>query len=344
MLKLFNCHRCSRSWDNGRVLHTVIRRPRRLYGPVLATSNNFHTTTTTNTTSSGNGTASSSPAPEVTQPHLSAYIQSPNSVLKPKLSPTHRGTAFENRCVDILQKHLSMSLRRVGGANDGGIDLVGWWWLPDLEYELGCSGFGPSSRSNSQGLAAVRAQEKDATPFVDQNGVRRKRIRVIAQCKAEKKKLGPNYVREMEGVMYRYMHDPSLASAIRKRTPESPSDSATEDDEYDGAVTQMKDHIVGLFLSESAFSKATLLRMVSSRVPFLLCHIPPLADSIPGSEEDAAIGSAVWNAALSGQKGLLGGQLELRWEHSLQDGTQTPSLWHRGKRLNSWTPGLKPRR
>jgi hypothetical protein len=77
-------------------------------------------------------------------------------------------------------------------------------------------------------------------------------------------------------------------------------------------------------------------------VPFLLCHIPPLADSIPGSEEDAAIGSAVWNAALSGQKGLLGGQLELRWEHSLQDGTQTPSLWHRGKRLNSWTPGFKP--
>ena len=32
----------------------------------------------------------------------------------------------------------------------------------------------------------------------------RRRIKVIAQCKAEKKKLGPKYVRELEGVLHHY--------------------------------------------------------------------------------------------------------------------------------------------
>ncbi|KIJ63758.1 hypothetical protein HYDPIDRAFT_71022, partial [Hydnomerulius pinastri MD-312] len=62
-----------------------------------------------------------------------------------------------------------MSLRRVGGKSDGGIDLVGWWWLPfsDSRYP---------------------------------DGLHRRRLRIVAQCKAEKKKFSPNYVREMEGV------------------------------------------------------------------------------------------------------------------------------------------------
>src|ERR1700733_5325925 len=82
-----------------------------------------------------------------------------------QLSTTHRGTAFEERSLKILHDHMSMSLRRVGGKSDGGIDLLGWWWLP------------PTDPSASE--------------------VMRRRIRVIAQCKAEKKKIGPKYVREM---------------------------------------------------------------------------------------------------------------------------------------------------
>jgi hypothetical protein len=46
------------------------------------------------------------------------------------LSTVHRGTAFEYRALALLTKHMSMSLTRVGGSHDGGIDLLGWWWVP----------------------------------------------------------------------------------------------------------------------------------------------------------------------------------------------------------------------
>ncbi|KII91179.1 hypothetical protein PLICRDRAFT_173071 [Plicaturopsis crispa FD-325 SS-3] len=93
----------------------------------------------------------------------------------PQLSTAHRGVAFEQKCLQLLQQRMSMSLRRVGGKSDGGIDLQGWWWLPPLDRPSG-------ERGADTG---------------------RRRLRVLAQCKAEKKKKGPNYVREMEGVLYR---------------------------------------------------------------------------------------------------------------------------------------------
>ncbi|KAI0251901.1 hypothetical protein BJV78DRAFT_1207607 [Lactifluus subvellereus] len=46
------------------------------------------------------------------------------------LSTVHRGTAFEKRALALLTEHMSMSLTRVGGSYDGGVDLIGWWWLP----------------------------------------------------------------------------------------------------------------------------------------------------------------------------------------------------------------------
>jgi len=46
------------------------------------------------------------------------------------LSTVHRGTAFEYRARAVLIEHMSMSLTRVGGKHDGGIDLTGWWWVP----------------------------------------------------------------------------------------------------------------------------------------------------------------------------------------------------------------------
>lgn len=174
-----------------------------------------------------------------------------------------------------------MSLTRVGGKSDGGIDLIGWWWLPDL---------------------------------VDQHAPRR-RIRVLAQCKAEKKKMGPHYVRETEGVLYRFMSD-SVDSA------EQPSPT------------------VGLLLSQSAFTKEALLRANSSRVPLFLLHIPQSEQS--EQVQGAHFGSAVWNAALGGEKGLLKGEIQARWEWP-QDGNGIgrPGLWFRGRRLENWVANEK---
>ena len=184
------------------------------------------------------------------------------------ISSVHRGAAFERRAMRLLQTNLSMSLNRVGGKSDGGIDLQGWWWLP----------FASSA-------------------FTDP--ANRRRVRVFAQCKAEKKKIGPKYIREMEGVLHRYFDDPNP--------------------------------LVALFISESHFTKEALLRMQSSSIPFFLLHLP--------SEHKDDIGSMVWNHALSGTSGLLQGKVEARWERCLDsDGVGRPSLWIQNQRAPSWTP------
>ncbi|KAJ6590544.1 hypothetical protein DFH09DRAFT_908687 [Mycena vulgaris] len=211
------------------------------------------------------------------------------------MATVHKGTLFEERSRKILQDHLSMSLRRVGGKSDGGIDLMGWWWIPSAE-----------SKPHESGSDAPK----------------RTRLRVLAQCKAEKKKMGPNYVREMEGVLHRYM---SLSRSSVSSGPPSLS----------------QEPLVALLVSESPFTKSTLLRAHSSPVPFFLLHIPPIADPSEAEDlhEDATnrIGTAVWNPALAGVRGLLEGKMEARWERSLS-GAGRPGLWWGGQRLKSWTP------
>jgi len=76
-----------------------------------------------------------------------------------------------------------MSLTQVGGAGDGGVDLRGWWTIPGSS----CSS---SSSSSSRSGSAIGSTG---------TGVRH--LRVLGQCKAERKALGPRVVRELEGVM-----------------------------------------------------------------------------------------------------------------------------------------------
>ena len=183
-----------------------------------------------------------------------------------------------------------MSLRRVGGRGDGGVDLQGWWWLPD-------------DNQNPEGQARI----------LDDSGLLRKRLRILAQCKAERKKLGPNYVREMEGVLHRHMFSAN----------KSPEDV----------------QVVALVISESTFTKAAVLCALSSHVPFLLVHLPPARETPPS--EEPQVGFVVWNAVLSGESGILKGQFELRWERSvLGNGSNggRPGLWWKGVRLRSWSP------
>ncbi|KAF8189917.1 hypothetical protein K438DRAFT_936426 [Mycena galopus ATCC 62051] len=242
------------------------------------------------------------------QARLTGCIRKNSSYVAPTgiLSTTFRGTFFEQRSMKILQDHLSMSLRRVGGKSDGGIDLMGWWWLPPPNSGSGDSPTEPESN--------------------------RRRLRVLAQCKAEKRKASPKYVREMEGVLHRYM------SLLNPATSQGAAASASQ---YP---------LVALLVSESPFTKATILRAQSSPVPFFLLHIPPLPDPSPAAvaneetDSDGAedtngnenkIGSAVWNPALV--RGLLDGKMEVRWERSLA-GAGRPGLWWDGRRLQSWTP------
>lgn len=202
-----------------------------------------------------------------------------------KLATVHQGVRFEERSHSVLRSQLSMTLTRVGGKSDGGVDLQGWWWLP------------PAPSSTAPTIATGWQQD----PL-------RRRLRVLGQCKAERMKLGPHYVREMEGVM--------LAL-----------DSEHMGDEHGHPGS------VALLVSESGFTRGGLERARQSRVPFFLMHLPPLD---VGADRPEAIGGCIWNPILVS---MLGTEFEVRWERSLQpDLSGRPGLWWNGTRLRSWTP------
>ncbi|PFH46799.1 hypothetical protein AMATHDRAFT_102731, partial [Amanita thiersii Skay4041] len=247
------------------------------------------------------------------------------------LSNLHRGTAFEKRSLKLLQNNLSMTLQRVGGKEDGGIDLLGWWWLPD------------ASRDTSGEPLCLGTK--------DELGPRR-RIRVIAQCKAEKKKIGPKYVRELEGVLLRYSAMSSSPTSVNSSAEQQP---ILVSDTPEDIVAPPRFPLVALFISESPFTQSALLRAYSSPVPFFLLHIPPFPEAqnevspdlqktdIPemysNGENIGFIGSAIWNPALAGARGILGGEMEIRWERSLDGDCGRPGIWWRNARLQNWAPG-----
>ncbi|KZT10372.1 uncharacterized protein LAESUDRAFT_615257, partial [Laetiporus sulphureus 93-53] len=259
-------------------------------------------------------------------------------------STVQQGTIFENRSLALAEEHLSMSLKRVGGSNDGGIDLLGWWWLP----------------STSDGSAQSRALSE------------RKRYRIVAQCKDEKIKMGPKYLRELEGVLYRYL---AVSRKGQAQVP-SPDVLTVDEDEaksFSNSWTFASDPVVGVLISSSPFTKATLLRANSSPLPLVLLHIPrefsydpapqELASSdeeteprgeegqdanegenaaTPGSEDpQGTLGALVFNPALASSSGLLRGQIQPRWEHPLNPSamhSSRPGLWFNGQRVLKWTP------
>ncbi|KAI0635290.1 hypothetical protein C8Q77DRAFT_1054262 [Trametes polyzona] len=182
-----------------------------------------------------------------------------------------------------------MSLRRVGGKGDGGVDLQGWWWLPA------------------------------------------ERLRVVAQCKAEEKKVGPRYIREFEGTVLR--HSAYLIPNDRDRR----------------AAQGLRDALVGLFVSSSPFTKASLLQAYSSPIPLALLHLPEpeptVASDASGTDHakvhaagDTLSGTLVFNPALGGPSGLLRGTIEPRWQRSLTSTNGSWGMWSNGERIRSWTP------
>lgn len=256
------------------------------------------------------------------------HVPCPGRIRRVSTSPqsaVHRGTAFEERSLKLLQDNLSMSLRRVGGREDGGIDLQGWWWLPMAAPMI------------SAGSAIIGHESVGRTV--------RQRLRVVAQCKAEKKKISPKYVRELEGVMLRFFVSPTA----RPTTPQ-----AADNDVHTITDDVLQHHqfpLVALLISESPFTKSTLLRAHSSPLPLFLLHIPPSSDGhaadIQGFENNPVasgigrgthIGSAFWNPALAGPRGVLGGEMEMRWERSLNGQYSQPGIWWRNQRLANWVP------
>ena len=97
-------------------------------------------------------------APSQNHNDLHSFLQ---YALRTGLEPsttTYVGTHYEYTVQQALRQY-GISLHRVGGRDDAGVDLVGTWHIPQTEHP----------------------------------------IRVFMQCKALRKRAGPNLVRELEG-------------------------------------------------------------------------------------------------------------------------------------------------
>ena len=190
--------------------------------------------------------------------------------------------------------------------------------------------------------------------------------------------MGPAYLRELEGVVYKY-----AAAATNTTTGIPPHPSESESPRVPQAIISngipnptpaaaaKEPPPIALLVSESAFTRHCLLAAHASPLPFLLVHLPPHhhhhppsppptttmgASSVPGgggSGGSSAIGAIFGNPALVSAKGVLGGELEIRWERggSIPSGVSSsqssgmlggaagrPRLWWQGQPLPNWTP------
>ncbi|KAK4689443.1 hypothetical protein P7C73_g652, partial [Tremellales sp. Uapishka_1] len=211
------------------------------------------------------------------------------ALLPSRTSTTEIGQVFEAHSLRYLNDHLHMSLANVGGAGDGGVDLRGWWWLPK----------------------STKRRVKDGE--MDLKKLRR--IRVTGQCKAERLRLGPKYVREMEGVM----------SHQRGQSP----------------VRKKEDPNMAVLVSQSGFSTAAMVHASKSTTPLLLVHLPggqPSDDE--DLDKDMVVDGAWWNLALS--MDVLGGAMELKREMVLEseEVKARVGLWHLGHRFQGVGPAV----
>ncbi|CEH16047.1 Protein of unknown function DUF2034 [Ceraceosorus bombacis] len=338
-----------------------------------------------------------------------------------------------------------MDLQRVGGAGDAGVDLQGWWYLPDsatgppepaaratpakqevmyaehvkdmnhpwngfydspehfaqtvrgrvstimqcfpkpfhgtyseaveasrspmTTTKMGCATYGAGEDERNEiyelyrgvwqlrwldqisGDTAARHEEGTREQDLHSPDALPHRLRVVAQCKAESKPLGPVKLRELEGTLGRITQNAKTSGAHSASSEAAP---------------------VGVLISLEGFSKQTINQTMSSSFPILLLHLQRgMACSTSSSPTDsrspspnlgargiaqansssrasveelrnASMSSIMMNQALSGSKGPLGGRLDVRWTHRLQSNYSPSSV--RGKLASPPLPTGSTRR
>ncbi|CAK9781612.1 hypothetical protein CC85DRAFT_253687 [Cutaneotrichosporon oleaginosum] len=231
------------------------------------------------------------------------------------------GLAFENHTQRFLNGDLRMALSHVGGRGDGGVDLRGFWWVPRRPRRrtakatpspLEAEGSGTGSENGAWKPPTPPGLKRDGTP-----GARIRPLRVVAQCKAERRVVGPRIVREFEGTL-------AHLAAQDARVP-----------------------LLGVLASQSGFSLASMEHAVRARVPLLLLHLeggrpeeegesddaPPEKDVVEGAPAISVTG-AWWNAPLGALLTETG--VELRRE--IMDGNTRVGLWTAGSRMGRYGP------
>ncbi|KAK4052824.1 hypothetical protein OIV83_002111 [Microbotryomycetes sp. JL201] len=163
-----------------------------------------------------------------------------------------RGTVYEHLIQQLLSEPpLSVQgLLRVGGAGDKGVDLRGWW-----------------TQRAFDSTSVARA------PQLSSSTVRRpqeRRLPVVVQCKAENRKLGPQIIRELEGVAG---YETGLKQTVHNRSI-SYAHAGQRHDRIPNLPT------LAFLCGLSGFSKEAYNRALASSCPLSLVHVecPSLSD------------------------------------------------------------------
>lgn len=219
-----------------------------------------------------------------------------------RLSAVTAGTYFEDHCRRLLHQSLCMSLDRVGGAHDGGVDLRGWWYLPTAAAkQQQHSSATPKQRIDAHDLVeqATRIRQMQTGGTTSHDPLMR-RIRVLAQCKNSGKRSGPQLIREMEGVARRSFEmldpirspSPSPSSSSLDETAEpplslgsrslsdwlQPAPPSPDDDTNPAPPTPVSmstiDSVLTIACHRTGFSKSAVTEVQASRVPMMLLQVP----------------------------------------------------------------------
>lgn len=182
-------------------------------------------------------------------------------------SPVYKGTFYEY-AVSTALLPFGIVLKRVGGSNDGGIDLWGRWWqdfesrLPGHTNRLAASD--PSTSSNQNGFAGER-----------------KWAYIAVQCKTLGQKGSPALLRELEGALATFK--------ARSR------------------ISHSNVPILGLLVTTQPSSAGVRAALGRSSIPLGFVCVPFMSDStIPNSESEKEfeVVQFTWNAAATRELGL----------------------------------------
>ncbi|KAL3474931.1 hypothetical protein BJX99DRAFT_259853 [Aspergillus californicus] len=183
---------------------------------------------------------SAPPQPSLSHSDLPSFLAYATRTNLPESTTFFQGTSYEY----AVQSHLrscAFALDRVGGRADLGIDLTGTWHV------------GPN-------------------PVTDPP------VRVFVQCKALKTKLGPNYVRELEGV----------TAASRRRG---------------GGLARC----AGILVSPREATKGVREALGRSGMPLIWIMV----------ERDGKVGQVLWNGRMEEGLGLFGLGVEISYPLAL---------------------------
>ncbi|GAA5873810.1 hypothetical protein JCM3774_000690 [Rhodotorula dairenensis] len=220
-------------------------------------------------------------------------------------STTALGTAYENATSEFLARP-PFSIQRllnVGGAGDGGVDLRGrWTWTRRAllqETSQGTQQLGPRGGLLDLFNGAIPCDRLLAGD-PERSGARRETWDVLVQCKAERDRLGPAVVRELEGSILADLarrNRPHRARALAPPPP--PMASVPGALVRDSAAATAAP--IGVLVGLSGFSPAAIMHAQTSAVPLVLVHlrVDDLASMVAKRGKESTEGLSLLSASVN---------------------------------------------